>query len=242
MDHKSNPLSREDGRFYAIGKLGQGTASIATSEKLNEQIVSFGLPSPSALFLNIASSAFKKIKSINPIDLFDKHPHPQGIYPENHKSLFDFFENSITHIVFSYSALESLANDAIKNQAPENFTYSKKVRSEIKIYKKEEIEKEINLDEKLGNILPKIYNLSSPKGIYQLWQKKYIKLQKLRNRIVHLKSQDYKQTGPEDQTLWGDILRSHGIPFCDNAHEIIAYFEPIKQKRWHKMYPYDGSL
>ena len=44
MDRQTELLEKEDPRFYAIDKLNTELALIATTEKLNGQIVSFGLP------------------------------------------------------------------------------------------------------------------------------------------------------------------------------------------------------
>ena len=226
----SDVLKNEDGRFHAIDKFKAGTIAIATSEKLGKQLASFSLPSAPAMFLNLAHASFVKIKTIKPLELFDNHP--QGIWPENHEPLFDFFENFISHVVFSHSALEALANEVIPNDFCYNFTK----KGETLSYKKEEIERCINLDEKLDQILPAIFKTGSPKG-KDVWEK-YKKLKEFRDRIIHLKSIDRSSSGVEKETIWGDMLRLHKTPFCNHAHEMMGYFVPIKIRRWHLKYPY----
>ena len=73
MDYQDQLLEKEDGRYYAIDKFGTGLASIATSEKLKRNVVSFGLPSGPALFLHLAHRAYLKVKDIDPLSLFDRH-------------------------------------------------------------------------------------------------------------------------------------------------------------------------
>ncbi len=118
MDRQDELLEKEDGRYYAIDKAGTGLGSIATTERLKKTIVSFGLPSGPALFLHLAHRAYSKVRDVDPFSLFNEHP--QGIWPDNQKELFDFLEQLISHVVFSFTALEAFANEVI----PDNFMYT----------------------------------------------------------------------------------------------------------------------
>jgi hypothetical protein len=236
MDYQDQLLEKEDGRYYAIDKFGTGLASIATSEKLKENVVSFGLPSGPALFLHLAHRAYLKVKDIDSLSLFDRHD--QGIWPNDQSQLFDFLENSISHSVFAFTALEAFANESIPNDF--KYTFRAEKTGEEKVYIKDEIERKINLDEKLHIILPNIYNVPSPKG-KKVWGH-YKEIKKVRDRIIHLKSIDRKASGPEDETIWGIMLRIHDKPLCDFSHEIIGYFEPaISNRRWYGKYPYEEA-
>jgi hypothetical protein len=64
MTRQHELLEREDGRYYAIDKFNTGLASIATTERLTNKIVSFGLPSEPALFLYLAHRAYLKVRDI----------------------------------------------------------------------------------------------------------------------------------------------------------------------------------
>ena len=233
MDYQDQLLERQDGRYYAIDKVRTGLGSIATEELLKENVVSFGLPSGPALFLHLAYRAYVKIKDVEPLSLFNHHD--QGIWPDDQGPLFDFFENFISHSVYSFTALEAFANESI----PENFKYVFRVEKtgEKRTYEKNEIERKVNLDEKLDKILPTIYSVPSPKG-KKVWEH-YKEMKKVRDRIIHLKSIDQKASGIEDETIWGNMLRIHDKPLCDFAYEVIGYFEPaISNRRWYKKYPY----
>ena len=184
----------------------------------------------------MAHRAYSKVKSIDPLFLFDEHP--QGIWPDNQTALFDFLEELISHVVFSFTALEAFANEAI----PDNFSYTFVVgrTGEERTYGKDEIERRINLDEKLDIVLPQIYKLASPKG-GSLWEK-YKTIKKARDRIIHLKSVDKRASGPEDETIWGTLLRMHDEPLCDYAHSMIGYFKPaIQDRRYFAKYPYSKA-
>jgi len=233
MNYQDQLLEKEDGRYCAIGKLGTGLGSIATVEKLKKKVVSFGLPSGPALFLHLSHRAYLKVKDIDPLSLFDRHD--QGTWPDDQSKLFDFLEDSISYSVFAFTALEAFANESIPNDF--KYTFKPEKTGEEKVYGKDEIERKINLDEKLHIILPNIYNVPSPKG-KKVWGH-YKEIKKVRDRIIHLKSVDRKASGPEDETIWGIILRMHDKPLCDFAHEIIGYFKPaISNRRWYSKYPY----
>ena len=62
----------------------------------------------------------------------------------------------------------------------------------------------------------------------------------MRNRIIHLKAIDLKSSGPDDETLWGDMLRCHDVPYCDYAHTLIGHYKhSVENRRWFQRYPYD---
>lgn len=226
-------LEAEDGRYYAISKLGTGLASIATEEHIGRVTVGFGLPSGPALFLNLARTAFLTYRDFDVLSLFDEHP--QGRWPDNQEPLFDFCEQFAAHVVFAFTALESFANEVIPNE----YTYTTirgKKRQKV-TYNRDGIERHISLSEKLAQVLPAALSVKSPKGLH-VWRD-YKKLKEVRDRIIHLKMADRSRTGPETPTIWGSMLRSSKEPFCDNAHKLMGHFKPaIENRRWYGKYPY----
>ncbi|CZG49121.1 hypothetical protein SE938_16050 [Legionella pneumophila] len=236
MTKKGEPLSKEDPRFYAIDNFNDGLAMLATTEFVENIYLSFGLPSSTALFLNLANQAMRKIKDFKIEDCFQSYP--QGTWPENHSGLFNFFELMITQIVFSYTAIETFVNVTIHNNAPVDhvFLYPRNKNKKLTSCKKEEAEK-LNLKIKLDHILPGLLGLSTPKG-NKIWSNFRI-CEELRDRIIHLKSIDMRASGPEKNTLWGDLIRKKNIDFPRIAIDIIGYFYPTeKRSRWYKEFPY----
>lgn len=229
-------LEAEDGRYYAIDKSGTGLANIATTERIRGANVSFGLPSTPALFLSLAYKAFTAYRDVDVRELFDTHP--QGVWPDNQSPLFNFCEQFAAHVVFAFTALESVANEII----PKEHSYTTvdgKTGQEV-TYSRDEIERYVSLDEKLLQVLPSALDVSSPKGLH-IWRD-YKKLKKLRNRIIHLKMTDRQSTGPEIETVWGDMLRNSKIPFCDNTHKLMGHFgSTVTNRRWYEKYPYTGA-
>ncbi|MEO5616103.1 MAG: hypothetical protein ABIR04_14435 [Cypionkella sp.] len=225
-------LEKEDWRFHAVGPLGTGVGMIATTErasKLSNRVRSFGLPSAPALYLNLAMNARKKRSTFNLAAAFEDHPHPQGIYPEDHEMLFDFFQEFSAEVIFSFTALEAFVNEVI----PANFVYewvnSKKEKMALS---RQEVERQVSLDEKLKKVLPIAHNVKSPIGtIY--WQN-YKVLKKARDRLIHLKSVDRTASGPEHQTIWGHMIAEKDTNFVNAAYSMMgAYPSLIKDRRWY---------
>jgi len=232
-DRQDEQLSIEDWRFYAIEKFGTGLASIATQESLAEgAVVGFGLPSAPALFLSMAFAAYHKRASVNVSNLFDKHPPPQGTWPEHHAPLFDYFEVAMFEIICSFSAIEAAVNEAI----PDGFVYSRPTKSgqAPMMLKRDEIERKLSLDDKLKRVLPQALNKANPAS-GKFWPP-YLDLQDLRDRLIHLKSVDRKASGPEDETIWGRLLRIGPTVYPQIAANMIGHFyDP--NRRWFRLRP-----
>lgn len=226
-------LRKEDWRFHAIDKFNTGLAMTATQEPLLAGgVVGFGLPSAPALFLNTAFAAYRKRACVNVADLFDKHPPPQGTWPENHSPLFDYFETAMLEVICSYSAIEAAANEVI----PPDFTYQRRARKGRPpvTLGKDAIERTLSLDEKLKRVLTQALNQSSPAG-GKLWPP-YLKLKEVRDRLIHLKSIDRKASGPDDETIWGCLLRIGPTIFPNIAADMIGHFYS-HNRRWFRFRP-----
>lgn len=228
-----DPLDREDWRFHAIGRLGGGTASIATEELLTDGThVGFGLPSAPALLLGMAFAAHQRRIATNIHDLFDHHPRLQGIYPDNHSLLFDYFESAMAEVVFSYSAVEASANELI----PDDFVYQvagRNGRSDTAMTKSD-IERKTSLDDKLKHVLPQALGRESPAG-GQLWPP-YLLLKNLRDGLIHLKTTDRTASGPEIETIWGKLLRIGTTSYPGTAANLIGHFYN-PDRRWFTLHP-----
>jgi hypothetical protein len=228
MTEQDRLLAQEDARFFAIDKGGTGLAMLATTEKLpDKSVASFGLPSGPALGLNLAWSAHRKRIAIDVNALFDLHPPPQGTWPENHSPLFDYLELAVTEIIFSYTAIEGAVNELITPSS--KYHRPQKGGRPPVVMVGADIERKISLDEKLKKALPEILNIKSPAG-ETIWHK-YSDLQELRDRPVHLKSIDRKASGPEDETVWGRLLRLGTEAYPALAQQMIAHFYPTG-RRW----------
>lgn len=230
-------LAAEDGRHFAVDAYGTGLAHVATTERVGPVNASFSLPSAPALFLGLAHKAFMAYRDVDVSAYFGSHP--QGVWPDDHKPLFDFYEQFAAHAVFAFTALESFANEVI----PDGYSYTAtrgdgKGKPGRKVaYPRDKIERNVSLSEKLAQVLPDALDVSSPKGLH-IWRE-YKNLKEWRDRIIHLKTADRASSGPEVESVWGDMLRHPTEPFCDHAHGLMGHFGPaVRDRRWYREYPY----
>ena len=231
-NQQDEQILNHDGRYYVLARQPDNALLVLIkTEKLGKQgHISFGIPSSPALFLNVARRSYFQIKDIDPEQMFYKWQN--GRIPINHSNLFDYFEQFSSHIVFSFTALEAFANEMI----PKEFEYKTERKGVITILKKHEIERIVSLDEKLHSVLPEAIGVSTPKG-KKSWQH-YKLLKSMRDRVIHLKSVDRSASGSERESVWGMMLRAHGVPFCDYAHAMMMHYLPSANRRWHREYPY----
>ena len=223
-------LAREDWRFHAIDTIGTGLGMIGTTEKLSGRNVSFGLPSAPALYLNLARHAHARRTTVAIETAFVVHPSPQGIWPEEHRPVFDFFEAFTAEVVFSFTAVEAFVNESI----PKSFSYSWKNGKEVRKLSGADIERYVPLDEKLKRVLPQAHQIPSPAGT-RPWQN-FKELKKIRDRLVHMKSIDRSSSGPEQQTIWGLMLEKMKCNFPEVAYELIGTYKPVVQnRRWFRL-------
>lgn len=227
--HQADLLEREDWRFHAIDAVGTGLGMIATIEKLAKRHLSFGLPSAPALYLSLARNAHARRVAIDVDACFVNHPKPQGTWPEDHRVLFDFFELFIAEVIFSFTAIEAFANESI----PANFIYSWKNAKEVKQLSRADVERSVQLDEKLKRVLPMAHNIKSPAGT-RAWQG-FKELKTIRDRVIHMKSVDRRASGPEQQTLWGLMLEQKQQDFAEVAYRLIGgYPALVGGRRWYR--------
>lgn len=230
-DRQKKLLAAEDWRLHAVGPVGTGLGMLATSEKHEKKIVNFALPSAPALFLGLARDAHVRRQQLKYSNLFDRNE--QGIWPENHTNLFNYFQDFALEVIFSHTALESFANEVLPVDAMYSFKRSK--TNTTFEFVREEIERQVSLDEKLSQVLPKLFGLKSPKGL-KPWEE-YKNLKHFRDRLVHLKSTDRKASGPENQTIWGAMLEKRNLVFPDIAHGIMGHFSSLTEnRRWFQNY------
>lgn len=150
-------------------------------------VVSFVAPSPVALAMNIAHSAAQQAEALKRSFEYKEAPSPTG--PVRHivstSKLFDYFERSMVAVFFSYQAIEAFCNEEILRISPAVIEVKGKKGKEL--LEKREAERQLSTSDKLGNVLPKILNVSTIKG-NRLWEK-FLDLEHIRNAVVHLKNQ-----------------------------------------------------
>ncbi|WP_168232156.1 hypothetical protein [Pseudomonas veronii] len=191
------------------------------------------LPNASALLLNASALAFISAGEIRDLSGIDKTLHKEVNFPTD-KDAFNYIEKMIESIVLAFTAIEAFANETI----PADYFYARHNKSKVilEAANKETIERFTSLDEKLTEVLPEILCCASPKG-GRCWQA-YKQLKNTRDRIVHMKTEDRRSSGPEIDTVWKAIILTPE-PYL-SAKKIIDYFISAMQEKpnWHKNFPY----
>ncbi|KLT66463.1 hypothetical protein [Pedobacter sp. BMA] len=95
--------------------------------------------------------------------------------------MYDYFEEIQAAVIIIYSAVESLSNSLI----PEDFNIQETKNGMNVNVDKQQIERNKSTSEKLKDIIPAAYKISSPTK-FKCWGR-FKELEKLRNDIIHLK-------------------------------------------------------
>lgn len=247
-------IKKEDWRLKAITTLAKpfsmpgselrhekgAAVMLTTFAKFRGHILSFGVPNMSAIFLNFSNELWQESEiyfknSNNFVEPISRHLLPGTLDIKDRGLFFDMLEKRMGAIVFAFTALESFANDSIPLEY--NYEQDRNDKKYLEKYNKEQIEKNLNLDTKLSVILPNIYNVKSPKS-KTTWSK-YTELKKLRDRIVHLKSQDMASKDANTKTIWSDVINENLPNYASESKELIKhYFSNKPEPRWLQKCPF----
>jgi hypothetical protein len=205
--------------------------------------LSFPLPSVTAMCLHIAYANWMESQQLLQEENFLESPKPLSsqttVSLKEDEIFFDLIQKRMIAIVFAYTALESFANETI----PDHFVFRGKNRDKNRTEKYREYTKEqterLSLDIKLGEVLPKIFNLDNPKG-GTIW-KKYLLLKGVRDRIIHMKSKDRRSLIPGEENIWKELLSQSFPNVAIEANEVIGfYLSSIGEKDrplWYMKFP-----
>ncbi len=205
-------------------------------EKISVEDNSFLIAMPNMISLyvdraekenKIASDVYLKLKKE------DKHENKTDLDKiKNDTSLFfDYISHKSNSLINAFQAIESFCNIAI----PSLYEYKKITKTKTEIYTKDQIERQINIEEKLNNILCEIYNLQPIKKA-KIWDY-FKKMSFLRNELIHLKTSKTK-------IMTDSLLLSHHINFAEISRITIQYFvDGILSKPKEEIEKYDfGEL
>jgi len=144
---------RIDPRIYASNRFepkapakhGQLLATASANAQLDNQKVTFAVPSHAALCLSVAHAAYVDLLE-TPLLSFSKKA--TQITGDNLAVLYDYFENVFVNVVFSHTALEAFVNQSI----PDDFVFTRKRQDKRcnESFNKDQIERNLSLDIKLS--------------------------------------------------------------------------------------------
>lgn len=191
--------------------------------------IAFTIPSATGLFLNLSHRHYGEALTI--AQGFSVAPTLQTLHDD---VSFAYLENIMASVVFAYTALESFANEEI----PDEFTYTVEKNKCVEIYDKTQIERFLSLEIKLGDILPIVRSLPSPKGT-KTWEN-YVALETLRHSIIHMKKFDREHVGYSSRSVWSRIIKDP-VPYSVAvAKAIIDYFYNSRSLKphWYESFPF----
>lgn len=206
--------------------------SVAKHKKHN--YLSFATPSAAALCLNIAIDAAAHAEALRPRLQLTPMLTPEGkrgfsVRQESVGDLYCFFEQSMISVTMSFQAIEVFANSVIGRRAAKNIVVKRKGGD--KSLTPVEAERELSTEEKIGQVLPNIIGVASPRG-NRAWQA-FKTLKVGRDATVHLKSKDvYTRNNIDRESLFFYYLNHDVRKFPVAAIKVISHFWPAGLPRW----------
>lgn len=252
MRKEHQNIQKKDYRIQAVTALAKphgehkvGTPITAiTGVKFDDRTLIFSVPNMTALFIDFSYTLWEEsqiaFQEENFLNTTSKKIPSNTIFPKNDDTIFNLLQKRMGAIIFAYSALESFANENIPNEY-----IFKTIRNDKKCeesYDKEQIERSLSLEIKLGDILPSVMSVANPKG-KPVWNK-LKSLKNLRDKIIHMKSKDRKSSLPnsseENNTIWEELIDKKQPNHALEAKDIIGYFlsSRIERPRWFENFPF----
>ncbi len=180
-----------------INKKGSQVTLVSTTQLTKKKQLTIAIPNATAICISASRRIWKEALEIRNTSKIDRSLKSKVTF--NSKSeAFDYIERIMESIIMAYTALESFVNERI----PDDFNYEHTNRKNYttEVMDKQSIERWLSLNEKLSDVLPLAIGIQSPKGS-KCWHS-YHRFKKIRDRIIHMKKEDRRPTGPEIPTLW----------------------------------------
>jgi hypothetical protein len=223
------PAAYPGGPSHKAGTPIYPSTLVQTEDKQN---IGFTLPSSTAMALNIAINAAKSAKDFKSRIEYGKVVTPQGsglaVDHDSDEYLFNYFEQCMIAVTFSYQAIEVFCNHTIAREIKE--ATEVKRRKKRVILSPLELERQLSTEEKISLILPKIKGLPTPKG-KRPWEA-FKKLKEARDSTIHMKNID--QQAVDTESLYFQFLSKDCDIFPQAAIAMIHYFLNGKEPRWLK--------
>ena len=243
QDYQDTTLASDSTYFNTWLTSNPGGAVIASSETQydREHVLSFPLPNVTAMCLDVAYTTWVESQHFLQDEKFLKFFKPTStkgiVILTEDSTFFDILQRRMIAIVFAYTALETFANESI----PDHFIF-RRISNQKKFteeYTKEQAEK-LSLEIKLFEVLPDIFKLPTPKG--RATGERYKALEKLRDRVIHMKSKDKRISVLGEENIWKELLDQFSPNVALEAKEIIAYYlNSLNEKdrpHWYREFPW----
>lgn len=246
----------EDMGFVAEGELaGRRLLLLGSADHKRFNTLSFVMPHPAALALNVALTASAMAESLRPRLSTVEAVGPKGerglqIREECTANLYTFFEQSMVAVTMSFQGLELFANAAIGRRTKGQVTIKEKggIRRDLS---PAAAERELSTEDKFAQVLPVLFNVPSPKG-NRVWN--YLKwLKRYRDTAVHLKStQAYSNYYErlDHESLFSVFLNTDARNYPKAAMRVLRHYAQPRwlnraeeiAKKYAVMTPYDSAV
>jgi hypothetical protein len=200
--------------------------------------------SSTALALNIAIAADRRAAELRTHVTPEKFEIVTGSYhtiPDDKLSgFYDFIEQSMIAILFSYQALEAFSNLTIQEELGDTGTYTvtrtiAKVKQKI-AWTAPDVERKCSTEEKITEIVPKLLGKSFTKG--NTVGQSFTKLKKIRDDVTHLKYRDQRGAamanyGGDSSSVFFRMVNGDYLEIPRTAVTVLDYFtKPTGTPRW----------
>lgn len=215
--YKSDLRDERSIKFYSKKDKATYTLSKSNKAELKSGTVTFNSPNNISLSLSIMKKSFlKAVKMYKELSL-DKVNGNFNIEQENKSTLFDYFEETISSLIFSYVSIETMTNAAI----PEKYEYENiNERGIREIWSKENIERWMSTSDKISKILPKILNTENI--MEEPFWNDFKDLEKLRNQIIHQKT--IENGAKLDSQIYESLLQPNIFKKIKSSLAVIEFF------------------
>lgn len=200
----------------------------------NGELVGFVAPSVASLALNLASRAAERAtvlrQGLSYVATVSPHGASRSVAHKDTPNLFELFESCMACITFSFQALEAFCNDSIASRSRRAFPVKRK--NEIVHLDPNELQRMTSTEFKLGDVLPDLFKVPTPKG-GKVWQE-FKEMKVTRDSVLHMKAKDqYMGVDIEDPTLLFRFLDRGVRDYPVLSHRIMKYFfANDREPRW----------
>ncbi|WP_348236472.1 hypothetical protein [Vibrio parahaemolyticus] len=197
----------------------------------SNELVSFILPSSTAMALNMSLKSAKRANKLRSNIEFQSVLTPDGsglaVTNDSNEALFDYFEECMVAVTFAFQTLELFCNHSISRNMTQGMEVKRR-KSRLHM-SPSELERQLSTEEKLALVLPKVLKKSTPKG-KQPWEL-YKKLKIARDSTIHMKYTDQQVLSHD--TLYFQFLNNSDVTIYPKAAiNMLLWFTSGAVPRW----------
>lgn len=207
-----------------------GTAIVSCTLTRNSRgkLIGFARPRAATLALSVAINSAHQAASLHKGLEFESTVTPYGsgqdVAHSSTSNLFDYFQHCMVSVTFSYQAIESFCNEIVSEKVTGTFPLApKKQKKKIRHYSAAELQGEVSVERKLRSVLPQLFGVPSPEN-EQMWTG-FSALQRVRNTLIHLKSNDEYKQKVDKESLFFEFFRTEPFQYPHAATCILEYFK-----------------